>query len=72
MDVQRHPKFRLFRPIILRHELVLVDPYELNFNLGNKIPISFCDLQGICPAFAELLVWRNEIITYETKDNMKH
>lgn len=44
MDIQRHLIFRIFYSNILIHEVVFVDSYEWNFNLGNKVPISFCDL----------------------------
>lgn len=72
MDIQRHLKFRIFHPIIFIHELVLVDPYDLNFNLETSSPSGFVTYRVIGPAFVELLIQRNEIITCETKDNMKH
>lgn len=70
MDIHRHLKFTVFLPIIFRHELV--DPYDLNYNLETRSPSGFVTYRVICPAFAELLIQRNEIITCETKDNMKH
>ena len=72
MDIQRHLKFTVFLPIIFRHELVLVDPYDLNFNLETRSSSGFVTYRVIYPAFAELLIQRNEMITCETKDNMKH
>lgn len=72
MDIQRDLKFTVFLPIIFRHELVLVDPYDLNFNLETRSSSGFVTYRVICPAFAELLIQRNEMSTCETKDNMKH